>query len=131
MRAVAKGTLAFVLSGLLGCSLLVDTSDLDAGCPEGSKLCGDSGCVRLTDPAYGCKRDTCIPCSDVKNAVAVCMDLRCESECLEGFGCDNCLVDLLTDEKNCGGCCTPGEDCEYQCATGQVCKEGECVAPLG
>jgi hypothetical protein len=131
MPSVAKGALAFGLGGLLGCSLLVETSDLDAGCSEGTKLCAGIGCVDVMDPAYGCKRDTCIPCSDVKNAVAVCREFRCEGECLEGFGCASCLVDLLTDEDNCGGCCTPGEDCMYRCGDGQVCKEGRCVAPFG
>jgi hypothetical protein len=131
MRGLGKAGLAVALAGLLGCSLLVDTSDLDAGCPSGTKLCAGDGCVAVDDPAYGCKRDSCIPCSDIRNAVAVCVDFECEGQCLDGFGCAGCLVDLLTDEDNCGGCCSPGELCPFQCGDHEVCKEGRCVAPFG
>jgi hypothetical protein len=127
MRAAAPGGFAVVLAGVLGCSLLVDTSDLDAGCPEGTKLCPGEGCVDLTDPAYGCALDSCAPCEDLTNAVAVCLDLRCEPLCLEGFGCTGCLVNLLTDEENCNGCCEPGEPCLFRCEPGEVCKEGTCT----
>jgi hypothetical protein len=131
MRSVAKLAPALLLAGVLGCSLLVDTSDLDAGCPEGTKLCPGHGCVELTDPAFGCKVDSCIPCTEVKNAVAVCTDFECSGKCLEGFGCAGCRANLLTEEGNCGGCCaSPSEECEYRCAPGQVCKAGKCVAPL-
>jgi len=123
MQAFAKGVLAFVLAGALGCSLLVDTSDIDAGCPEGTKLCAGVGCVDLEDPAYGCKRDSCIPCTEVTNAVAECAGFECRGRCLDGFGCPNCLVNILTDEGNCG-------ECDHPCAPGQVCKEGNCAAPF-
>jgi hypothetical protein len=127
MQALRKGALSFLFAGALGCSLLVDTSDLDAGCPEGTKLCAGDGCVELDDPAYGCKRDSCIPCTDVTNAVAECDDFQCHGKCLDGFGCANCLVNLLTDEGNCGDCCVAGEECEHRCAEGQVCKAGVCT----
>lgn len=130
MRALAKSGLALALAGVLGCSLLVDTSDLDSGCPEGTKLCAAEGCVDLEDPAYGCTRTSCEPCQNVRNAVASCRNLQCEATCLEGFGCANCLVDLLTDEDNCGGCCSPGTPCDNRCADGHVCKDGRCAAPL-
>src|SRR5688572_10952253 len=108
MRGRAKAALSTLLASVLGCSLLVDTSDLDAGCPEGTKLCAGDGCVALDDPAYGCKRDSCIPCTEVTNAVAECSDFECQGACLDGFGCPNCLVNLLTDEGNCG-------ECEHRC----------------
>lgn len=132
MRPAAKGALAAVLASVLGCSVLVDTSDLDAGCPAGTKLCAGSGCVDIEDPAYGCKLDSCIPCTEVENAVAVCSNLECQAECLEGFGCAGCTVNLLTSEENCGACCLPGDEpCPNRCAEGMVCKEGTCVEPLG
>jgi hypothetical protein len=127
MRALAQGTLALVFAGVLGCSLLVDTSDLDSGCPEGTKNCPGEGCVRLTDPAYGCTPDSCAPCENLTNAAAVCFDLECVGLCLEGYGCEGCLVNLLTDEQNCGGCCTEGEPCRFRCAEGQVCKNRICT----
>jgi hypothetical protein len=127
MRALAQAALAGVLAGVLGCSLLVDTSDLDSGCPEGTKNCPGAGCVRLTDPAFGCGLHTCAPCENLTNAVAVCIDLRCEGPCLEGFACTGCLVNILTDEQNCGGCCTDGEPCPFRCESGEVCKEGVCT----
>ena len=129
MLSLAKGSLAVLLAGVVGCSLLVDTSDLDAGCPEGTKLCAGEGCVDLYDPAYGCRRDSCIPCTEVTNAVAECVDFECRGKCLEGFGCAGCGANLLTDEENCGGCCgSPGEACEHRCMPGQLCNEGTCVA---
>jgi len=127
MRALAKGGLAVALAGVLGCSLLVDTSDLDSGCPEGTKRCPGTGCVEVTDPAYGCALDTCAPCENLTNAVAVCLDFRCEGLCLEGFDC-GCLVNILTDEKNCGGCCPDDlEPCVFRCDSGEVCKNRACV----
>lgn len=123
MPSFAKALLALLLLALAGCTVLVDTSDLDAGCPEGTKLCPGEGCVALTDPAYGCKLDSCIPCTEVQNAVAECVDLECHGRCLEGFGCPSCTADLLTDELNCGDCGNP-------CDPGLVCKAGACVVPL-
>ena len=117
--------LAFVLP--FGCSLAVDTSDLDAGCPQGAKYCVGHGCVPVVDPAFGCAVDTCQPCPNVQNAVAVCDAGTCEGKCLEGFGCADCQANLLADEDNCGGCCTPGEPCAYSCQPGEYCRAGVCV----
>lgn len=127
MRATAQGVLAAVLAGVLGCSLLVDTSDLDSGCPEGTKLCPGEGCVDIDDEAYGCTRTSCAPCENLTNAVAVCSNLRCVGLCLEGWDCAGCLVNIFTDEDNCGRCCEDDPLCENKCDPDEICKEGSCT----
>src|SRR5262245_5198779 len=102
------------------CSLLVDSSELDEGCPSGRKYCGGS-CVPVNDPAYGCETTGCEPCGR-DNGVPRCDGTECVWDtCLYGFGCEECTAKILIDPNNCGFCghpCTPVE---------QTCSAGECV----
>lgn len=122
-RGILATTLALSFAALVGCSLLVDTADIDQ-CGPDHKLCGDNRCVALLDPAYGCKRGRCSPC-ELPNAIPACdaETGECKVEnCLEGFGCDDCRTNILTDEQNCGAC-------RHSCGMGELCANGECVTP--
>ena len=67
------------------CSLIVETEDIDAGCPTGQKKCGQI-CVGIDDPAYGCDQ-RCDPCQLI-NAIPMCEEGMCKVKaCLYGFGC--------------------------------------------
>ena len=114
-------SLPFVTSA--GCSFLVDASEIDRGCPPGEKLCGEELCVRVDDPAYGCRPTSCTPCT-LDNAIPVCDGERCAvSACLFGFGCPNelgCEFNILTDRLHCGSCDT-------MCAAAESCQDGQCV----
>lgn len=111
--------LALSLASLLGCSLLVDTSDLDGGCPGGERLC-EGMCVSITDPAYGCDPDACGPPCTKTNGIPHCVDGSCELKvCRYGFGCEACDADVLTDEFHCG-------TCRNRCADGFRCTHGKC-----
>ncbi len=120
---VIRPLLAFSLFSALGCSLLVDTSDVDQGCPAGQKLCGTGHCVEQSDPAYGCSPDHCEPCS-LANAIPICSQGNCVvNACLLGFGCRNdggCPANLLIEIENCGSC-------GHRCDAGTSCRDGECV----
>lgn len=123
-----RRALRWLFSGafaICGCSLLVDASDIDAGCPEGWKDC--NGCVPVRDPKYGCNDSICDICA-LENAEPECSDDgRCViARCLWGFGCptsNGCMTPILGDPKNCGGC-------NVQCPEGWLCQLGECVASL-
>jgi hypothetical protein len=128
MRRYSSLLFVPLILAAFGCSLLVDTSELDAGCPEGTKLCPGAGCVAIDDPAYGCRPDTCTRCPNVLHAVAVCVENSCSGVCLEGFGCSNCTANLLADEDNCGGCCGGRSPCEFDCEDGEYCQNGTCVS---
>jgi len=123
-RGPLRPILAFLLFGMLGCSLLVDTSDLERGCGEGWKLCGVGHCVQVNDPAYGCTREHCQPCA-LSNAIPACSGETCTvSACLFGFDCPNelgCPVNTLVEIDNCGAC---GKHCD----SGQTCRDGRCEA---
>ena len=118
MTAARLLVLACVLVASAGCSLLVDTSELDEGCPPDAKLC--DGCVSKNDPAYGCGDEGCEPCP-TSHAVPICKDGECAADfCEYGYGCDNCTANLLTEEGNCG-------ECEHRCSAGERCVAGMCV----
>jgi hypothetical protein len=105
---------------LLGCSLLIEASDLDAGCPVGQKLCPDHGCVAVDDTAFGCEPDVCVPCEKV-NAITRCEAGRCVIDsCVFPYGCPDCHANLLTDENNCGAC---KDACEGE----ELCANGMCI----
>jgi hypothetical protein len=120
MRAARWGLAGGALL-LLGCSLLVETSDLDAGCAVGQKLCPDYGCVAIDDAAFGCEPDVCVPCEKA-NAIPSCEAGRCAiGSCVFPYGCSDCHANLLTDEENCGACaerCSPGERCQNGACAG-------------
>jgi hypothetical protein len=113
--------------GTLACSLVVDTSEIDSGCGAGAKYC--EGCVRIDDPAYGCKPDRCEPCRFDANGnefgdrvIPKCDREVCVVEtCVFGYGCPDCSKSLLSDRTNCGEC---GEICTEGL---QTCREGVCV----
>ncbi len=116
--------LAGLLFGAAGCSLVVETADIDRGCASDEKVCLGR-CVRIDDPAYGCNPDHCEPC-ELNNAIPTCSATgSClVSACLFGFGCPDeagCSINLLADSANCGTCTT-------QCAADQSCQNGVCAA---
>jgi hypothetical protein len=110
------------LTSAAACSLLVDTSGLDEGCPSGRKFCAGS-CVPVNDAAYGCEETGCEPCRR-DNGVPRCDGTECVWDtCLYGYGCEQCTARILIDPENCGFCrhaCDPDE---------QTCSAGECVPP--
>ena len=122
-RRCARPLLAIALLGAVGCSFVVDTSDIDRGCGRGQKLCGVGHCVAQNDPAYGCTPDHCEPCA-LSNAIPICSGETCAvSACLFGFDCPNeagCPVNTLVEFDNCGAC---GKSCN----PGQSCRDGQCV----
>ena len=112
----------------LACSLVIDTSEIDAGCGEGMKICAGS-CVRIDDPAYGCTRTECSPCEDSEGdpfgdrRLPICEGTSCVTDtCAYGFGCDDCTVPILSDPMNCGRC-------RNSCDPGSVCLLGVCQDP--
>ena len=122
-RKVARAVVASVVMTAAGCSLVVDVSDVDRGCGPRQKLCGTGNCVEQDDPAYGCTKDHCEPCS-LTNAIPACVDGTCAVKaCLFGFDCPNeagCPVNILVEADNCGVC-------GVQCAPGTSCRDGHCV----
>lgn len=123
-RALAGALLCAAVFGVLGCSMAVDVSDIDRGCGPGKKLCGAGNCVEQSDPAYGCTRDHCEPCS-LMNAIPGCAGETCVvNACLLGFGCPNeagCPANILIEPQNCGRC-------NSGCASGESCRDGQCVS---
>ena len=117
--------LALLFVASAGCSLLVDTDDIVAGCGPGQKLCGEGNCVAIDDPAYGCDPLRCEPCLLV-NARARCDGEACAVKaCLFGFGCPTakgCETFVRVDRNNCGVC-------GNACVAGQSCQNGVCVEP--
>jgi hypothetical protein len=118
LRRLLVGAAIFQ-SAAMACTLAVDTSDLDRGCPTGEKLC-EGNCVRIDSPAYGCSPDVCEPCA-LKNAEPECHAGVCRvAACLQGFGCADCSRDLYVDPENCGAC-------GNACARGSSCTGGSCT----
>ena len=112
------------VAGAGACSLIVDTSGVDEGCPSGEKFCAGR-CVPVNDPTYGCQPAGCEPCR-TDNGVPRCgADQRCEFDaCLYGFGCLDCSAKILIDEDNCGACGHP-------CADKETCASGSCEGAGG
>lgn len=110
-----------ILSSAGGCSLAVDSSDIDARCPSGTKYC-DNRCVDDDDPRYGCKSTSCTACEQ-PNSIPICKDQTCQpGACLRGFGCPDCSINIFIDSHNCG-------ECGHACDAGKVCHVGECSDP--
>lgn len=108
-----------IVLSAVSCSLVVDTSELDAGCPTGERLC-EGMCVSDTDPAYGCDPTACGPPCTKTNGIPHCVDGVCELKvCRYGFGCEACDRDVLTDEFHCGAC-------RVRCPAGHRCVHGKC-----
>jgi hypothetical protein len=112
--------------GGLACSLVVDTDEIDAGCPARTKFC-DGKCVDVDDATFGCSDEGCDPClTDVDGDpfgdrfVPECRDGACVvGDCAFGYGCDDCSAKLLSDPENCGAC--------RQSCDGGTCSLGACV----
>lgn len=120
-RGVLRTLRAFGLASAIGCSLVVDPSDIDAQCGPGRKLCPDQLCVAIDDPAYGCSATLCAPCRQVPNAMPACDGEECVFHaCAVGFGCVDCSENILTSEEHCG-------ECNRRCGMGETCQDGACV----
>ncbi len=114
---------ALLVAGAFGCSLIVDASDVDAGCPDGQKFCGGA-CVEISNPTYGCTPTGCADCK-LAHARGRCEGTVCKVDmCEYGFGCpvdgQGCGVAVLSNPSHCGSC-------ENACDGEQVCRNGECV----
>ena len=127
-RAVYK--LLGAAFGSIACSLIVDTSEIDAGCGEGMKVCFGA-CVKIDDPAYGCSPTECKACDDGEGdffgdkRLPTCDGSECVTDtCAFGFGCDDCTVPILSDPMNCG-------KCRELCDEGFICLLGVCRDPNG
>lgn len=120
---IAQSLVAVALSALGACSLAVDVSEVDRGCGDGRKQCGER-CVAVNDPAYGCTSRHCEPCA-LTNAIPACFGETCVVKaCLFGFSCETatgCQANILTEANNCGAC-------DFQCVAGQSCRDGHCLA---
>lgn len=126
-RPLPHGIFALALV-TLACSLVIDTSEIDAGCGDDMKICAGS-CVRIDDPAYGCTMTECSPCEDGQGdpfgdrRLPICNGTDCDTDtCAFGFGCNDCTVPVLSDPANCGSC---GNDCD----PGWICLLGVCEDP--
>ena len=119
--------LAVLIAGAAGCSLAIDSFDIDQGCGAGKKWCSGQ-CVDVNDPAYGCSLQFCDPKCQLRNAYPGCDDNHeCYVQsCLKGFtDCGNggCDKYTLADPDNCG-------ECNLHCPPGQECIEGTCGVPI-
>lgn len=108
---------AALLSLLIACacSVVVDPEGLQQGCAAGTKPCevapGELRCVSVEDPAYGCARESCVPCT-LLHAEEVCdTSGQCAiGACLTDYeNCDlsartGCEIDTSSDYDNCGRC---------------------------
>lgn len=101
-----RSAAAFAMVAMLisSCTVSRELDDLTAGCPDGTKFCGDE-CVAIDDPDFGCSADSCDRCEERTNATRMscsngeCVVTRCDSgaklcdgECrrldLPEFGCN-------------------------------------------
>lgn len=120
--------LSSVLFGVLACSLLVDTSEIVAGCGAGMKYCANK-CVRIDDAFYGCTESGCGECEELGDHTEV----RCEGNqcvrknCAYGWGCDDCSAPLFTDETNCGVCSNRCKTMDPE----ETCQKGVCIPVEG
>lgn len=138
---VRASLLSFALSVLpTACSLVVDSGGLQQGCAAGTKPCevvpGELLCVSVSDPEYGCARESCVPCT-LPQTVEVCGG---DGECAVGTckpefaNCDRmprngCEVDLDSSYHDCGDC---GQSCDDALrdmprAVSAQCGGGRCV----
>jgi hypothetical protein len=117
---VAAWVLVLLVTSLTGgaCSLVVDMSELNAGCPRGEKDCGN-GCEKWAT-STGCGNAECSPCDLPNVAEYICHSTGvcapAQGGCAEGFAdCnqnvsaqDGCEVDIYNSPTTCGRC---GNDC--------------------
>ncbi|HVJ15870.1 MAG TPA: hypothetical protein VM686_10515 [Polyangiaceae bacterium] len=120
---LARLLVALVLGAcaVQGCTLTVDTDELEAGdsalgCTAQQKVCHDADtgrgfCTSLDVPQYGCDDPGCDECVLVGVAVARCNSQnKCiKNQCKAGWqDCDDdgldCETDTRDDSRNCGAC---------------------------
>jgi hypothetical protein len=117
------------LFGVVACSFIVDTDEIDSGCASGTKYC-DGRCVDVNDASYGCTSEGCDPCEtdDSGDPIGDRYIPKCErgecviDRCVGDYGCAECDKHLLSNDQNCG-------TCMHACETGWTCSYGECVPP--
>jgi hypothetical protein len=113
----AASSALFALCGAVACSLAMDLSKLDEGCPEGTKPC-DGRCVSKLLPGYGCGNSSCAPCV-LDHAKSNCnLEFECSiAACAPRYdNCDEkastgCETNLYETKTHCGSC---GIDCTTQ-----------------
>jgi hypothetical protein len=124
----------FLLPSANACTVVVDESELQAGCAPDTKACISETsevleCVSTTNPAYGCASESCNACS-LAFATSRCdKNGECDIATCEGKhrDCDGkkengCEVDTGYDEENCGSC---GNECNLANAV-PVCSAATC-----
>ncbi len=125
-RLISRWLALVVLLTVSACSLLVDTSELNAQCGPGMKYC-DEKCVSVNEPFYGCSLTACdVPCPG-QHIVHRCENGECKfAACQQGWGCEDCETNLLTDDSRCGSC-------THSCRRdlGETCSAGYCVSADG
>ncbi len=136
MSRLTPKLLALLTAGALGaCSLTIDETRLGGGskirCSDKEKACnveGETRCVGLDDPSFGCSRRSCIPCS-LPKATAICSPAS--GECVvgachgtwddcDGINSNGCEVNTADDVENCGRCgdrCPPVAHAEAACGS--------------
>jgi hypothetical protein len=100
----------------------------DAGCPDGTTLCGSSCFDLATDPQHCGACTTACSTADAGNPgdagiiTAVCNGGTCDVDCDGGLSkCGSQCFDEKNDPQNCGGC---GAACD-----GGPCNQGTCCPP--
>src|SRR5690349_14763207 len=118
--------LAALLAYMLGAGCTQNFGSFKS-CAFDEKVCGE-GCVKVSDPAFGCAAEGCTAC-DLPNATAACSGTVCDvGGCAAGFqSCDGdasngCEISVMTDPAHCGMC---GNACVVPHAT-PGCDAGAC-----
>ncbi len=122
---------------VVSCSLALDTSALNQGCPEGTKACFGQ-CVSMRLAKYGCARPGCAPCA-LQHATSNCNDsYECSiASCAPPFNnCDSdpttgCETNTDESTQYCGGCaavnnCTSQAQQIGHHITAALCGAGAC-----
>lgn len=148
VRSILSTFLLLLVSSFVACTLTIDEEALSGGgegslaCGSNQKSCeiaGQTECVALNDPDYGCARVNCIPCNlnraqptcspaSGQCVIAACIGTWANCDRADSNGCE---VDLNNDPDNCGGCgdaCPDRPNAEVACGSARcyirVCDDG-------